>query len=367
MFALAAAACDGGGATAEETTTSVDEIASTTAPPSGEGVTVGVAYDATGRGDESFNDLAAAGLDRAERILGIEALEAEPVVEGLLDRTCVVRCDPEESLRLLAVAGADPIFAIGLSFADAVTTSASEYPDRTFAIIDSVVAAPNVVSLVFAEEQGSALVGCAAALKTTTGTVGFIGVIDFELFHKFDAGFRFGVEQCGRDIAVLPSVYLTELPDFSSIGDEAASKEAALMLFEQGADIVYQAAGLSDARSVPDGNSFGLIEAAQEFSDTSGTKVWGIGVASDLYRALPIDQREYVLTSMLKRLDVAVYSTIEAFVTGTPQSGTLVFDLAADGVGYSTSGGFVDDVAAELEDLKARIVSGELVVPTALS
>lgn len=328
-------------APAEETTTTADGTMS------GEGIKVGMAYDIGGRGDKSFNDSAAAGLDKAVTDYGIETQELEPTAGGE---------NREENLRLLAESGFDMIFAIGFAFDEAIANTAPDYPDTSFAIVDSVSDQPNVASIVFAEHEGSALVGAAAALKSTTGKIGFIGGVNIGLINKFEAGYIFGAQQINADIEIL-SQYLTEPPDFSGFNDPAKGKEAALAMFEQGADIVYHAAG---------GSGGGLFEAAKEVSETSGTKVWAIGVDSDQYLTAGDDVQEYILTSMLKRVDVSVYTTITNFVEAGNQSGVLVFDLAADGVGYSSSGGFVDDIAADLDALREKIVTGELVVPDAI-
>jgi len=349
VFALVAAACSNGGdettattkaSTAETTTTTTE------APKPGEGVKVGMAYDIGGRGDKSFNDSAAAGLDRAVAELGVDATELEPTAGGE---------DREENLRLLAEDGNDVIFGIGFAFADSIAAAAADFPDTNFAIIDSVVDAPNVASLVFAEHEGSALVGAAAALKTQTNTIGFIGgVAGLGLIEKFQAGYEFGAKQINPDIEILVQ-YLTEFPDFAGFNDPAKGKEAALAMYEAGADVVYHAAG---------GSGAGLFEAAKETSENTGSKVWAIGVDSDQYNTVGEEVREYILTSMLKRVDVAVFSTTENFVLHGQQSGIVVFNLEADGVGYSTSGGFIDDITDQLEELRLKIISGELEVPS---
>lgn len=334
----------------EETTTTaapVEETTTTAGAMAGEGIKVGMAYDIGGRGDKSFNDSAAAGLDKAVTDYGIETQELEPTAGGE---------NREENLRLLAESGFDLIFAIGFAFDEGIANTAPDYPDTSFAIVDSVSDQPNVASIVFAEHEGSALVGAAAALKTATNKIGFIGGVNIGLINKFEAGYRFGAEQINPDIEILTQ-YLTEPPDFSGFNDPAKGKEAALAMFEQGADIVYHAAG---------GSGGGLFEAAKEVSESSGSKVWAIGVDSDQYLTAGDDLQEYILTSMLKRVDVSVYTTITNFVEAGNQSGVLVFDLAADGVGYSSSGGFVDDIAADLDALREKIVTGELVVPDAL-
>ena len=129
-------------------------------------------------------------------------------------------------------------------------------------------------------------------------------------------------------------------------------------MYEQGADIVYHAAG---------GSGAGLFEAAKETSEAGDSKVWAIGVDSDQYNTADPSVQDYIMTSMLKRVDVAVYTTITNFLTEGNQSGVLVFDLASDGVGYSTSGGFIDDISAQIDDLRALIVTGQEVVPSVLS
>ncbi len=363
-FALIVAACSSSSdettttaAGAEETTTTAagDEETTTTAAPAeettttagsmaGEGIKVGMAYDIGGRGDKSFNDSAAAGLDKAVQDFGIEIQELEPTAGGE---------NREENLRLLAESGFDLNFAIGFAFAEAVAATATDFPETNFAIVDSVVDAPNVASLVFAEHEGSALVGAAAALKSQSGKIGFIGGVNIGLINKFEAGYRFGAEYINPDIEVLTQ-YLTEPPDFSGFNDPAKGKEAALAMYEQGADVVYHAAG---------GSGGGLFEAAKEFSTTSGSKVWAIGVDSDQYETAGDDVKEYILTSMLKRVDVAVYTTVANFVNEGNQSGVLVFNLDADGVGYSTSGGFVDDIVDQIDELRAKIITGDVTVP----
>ena len=341
-FALIAAACSS--SSDDTTTTAAAETTTTAGAMAGEGITVGMAYDIGGRGDQSFNDSAAAGLDRARTDYGVETQELEPTAGGE---------NREENLRLLAESGFDLVFAIGFAFGESVTASAPDFPETTFGIIDAVVEAPNVASLVFAEHEGSALVGAAAALKSQTGKIGFIGGVNIGLINKFEAGYKFGAEQINPDIEVLVQ-YLTEPPDFSGFGDPAKGKEAGLAMYEQGADVVYHAAG---------GSGGGLFEAAKERSETGDVKVWAIGVDSDQYNTAGDEVKDYILTSMLKRVDVAVYKTITNYVESGQQSGVNVFDLSADGVGYSTSGGFLDDVKDQIEALREQIVSGELVVP----
>ncbi len=155
------------------------------------------------------------------------------------------------------------------------------------------------------------------------------------------------------DIEVLVN-YISQPPDFSGFNDPAKGKEIAASQYEAGADVIYAAAG---------GSGLGVFEAAA-VAGAPG-EVWAIGVDSDQYELVSAELQPYILTSMLKKVDVATYETIAAYCGGTFESGVQTFDLAADGVGYSTSGGFVDDIAADLDAYKEQIVSGEIVVPTA--
>ena len=306
-------------------------------------VKVGMAYDVGGRGDQSFNDSAAAGLDQAIDEFGMESQESE-AEDGEAESA------REERLRTFADAGYDPIIAVGFAYAASIGKVAEEYPDVHFAIIDdSSVESDNVASLVFAEEQGSFLVGAAAALKTETDQIGFVGGVETPLIQKFEAGYIAGAESINPDIEV-DVTYLTQVPDFSGFGDPAKGKTAAEGMYDNGADIVYHAAG---------GSGGGVFEAASE----SGN--WAIGVDSDQYNTADPSVQDSILTSMLKNVNVAVYEYLSQVNDGDFPSGVTTYDLAVDGVGYSTSGGFVDDIVEQLDELKQQIIDGEISVPTA--
>ncbi len=318
---------------------------------------VGLVYDIGGRGDLSFNDSAAAGLERAQSELGIPFGEASPNDDG----------SNRAELLQLAADSNDIVIGVGFLFEGDAAATAAENPDTNFAVIDSAMldfangAVPygdNVAGLTFAEEQGSFLVGAAAALKSETGTIGFIGgVCCFGLIEKFEAGYIAGARAVNPDITVI-SEYITEAPDFDGFNQPDRAQVIATTMYEDGADVIYHAAG---------GAGNGMFQAAKDYSDDNGTKVWGIGVDSDQYStigAVDPSLQEYVLTSMLKRVDVAVFEILKAQQSGTFSAGNTVYDLSVDGVGYSTTGGFVDDITGELEAFKAAIVAGEIVVPT---
>ena len=173
------------------------------------------------------------------------------------------------------------------------------------------------------------------------------------LIEKFEAGFAAGVASVDPSI-IVDVQYLTLPPDFAGFNDPAAGKVVGQAMYEGGADVVFHAAG---------GSGGGLFQAAKEYSDSSGTHVWAIGVDSDQYLGASDDLKPFILTSMLKQVDVAVFDTIAAQVDGTFAGGVSAFNLANDGVGYSTSGGFVDDIEDELEDAKAAVVDGSVTVP----
>jgi len=306
-------------------------------------VRVGLAYDVGGRGDRSFNDAAAAGLDQAKTELGVEGQELSPNAQGT---------DRGDNLRALAEQGFNPVFAVGFAYAPELETIAPDFPDTTFFIIDdSSVEAPNVKGLVFAEEQGSFLVGAAAALKSETDNVGFIGGVQTPLLEKFEAGFVAGAKQVKPDIEV-QTTYLSQPPDFSGFGDPAAGQEAANGMFDAGADVIYAAAG---------GSGLGVFQSAL------ANDAFGIGVDSDQYESIGASNPELqpvIITSMLKRVDVAVFDALQAFVDDEEIPAVTTYDLEADGVGYSTSGGAIDDITEQLEELKAQIVSGDITVPS---
>jgi basic membrane protein A len=329
-----------------DTSTTAGGDTSTTAAsgstPTGDLKPVGIVFDITGRGDKSFNDAAAAGLDQAKTEFGLTVEESTPSGDG------------DRAQRVDGLAQKDGlVVTVGFLFGDALAVSAPNYPDTYFAIIDSVVEQPNVASLTFAEEQGSFLVGAAAALKSQSGHIGFIGGVETELIQKFEAGYTAGAKAVNPDITV-DVAYLTQPPDFTGFNAPDKGKEVAAGMYEAGADVVYSAAG---------GSGLGAFEAAAAAGAPG--EVWAIGVDSDQYNLVEPSLQPYILTSMLKKVDVAVYETAKAYAEGNFQAGIQVFDLEADGVGYSTTGGFVDDIADQLDAFAEQIISGEIEVPTA--
>ena len=318
-------------------------------------VKVGLAYDIGGRGDKSFNDSAAAGLDAAKKKFGVSAKEVTVTTGSDSERA--------DKLRLLAKAGYNPIIAVGYLYAGPIKGVASDYPNVQFGIIDdSSVDLLNVARRVFSEEQGSYLVGIAAALASKSGKVGYIGGVRTPLLQKFEAGFIAGVKATKKS-ATVDAKYVTEFPDFSGFNDPAKLKVIAKGMIDKGVDVIYSAAGGSGA-----GNFAAALDAAK-----AGKKVWTIGVDADQYLTASADEQKNMLTSMLKRVDRAVYDVIATSVAGSSVNDVLdakagiygrQYSLAIDGVGVSYSGGHINKYKAQIDKAAAAIKAGKIVVPT---
>lgn len=308
-----------------------------------DGGSVAVAYDLGGRGDGGFNDLAYAGAKAAADAQGAEVTEST-AKETDTDEDRAAR------LELLAQSGANPVVTVGYLYATALGEVAPKYPDTWFAIVDdATVEQPNVVGLTFAANEGSFLVGAVAALESETGQVGFIGGVDTPLINEFEAGFAAGAEAAAPDVEVSAS-YLTQPPDFAGFNDPGRGKESAKGLYDAGADIVFAAAGGSNA---------GVFDAASG----AGTKV--IGVDSDQYTTTEPPLNEVIISSMLKRVDVGVQTFIESVADGSVEAGERRFDLSSDGVGYATTGDLLSpETTAAVDALAEQITSGEITVPT---
>jgi len=337
--AFALAACSSAAPTPAATGSSNAPASSSSAPA----LKVGMAYDVGGRGDQSFNDSAAAGLDKAKAEFGLDTKEAAATNGEAASARA-------ERLQQLIDAGYTNIVAVGFAYAAAVGQVAKDNPDVKFAIVDDASkdsTGANIMNITFAENEGSFLVGAAAALKTKTGTIGFIGGVETDLIKKFAAGYVAGAKAAKPDVKVV-SKYLTQPPDFSGFASVDKGKAAAEGMYQGGADIVYHAAG---------GSGGGVFTAAK------AAKALAIGVDSDQALTAAADVRSVIMTSMIKRVDVGVYTFITSIKDGTFKAGNTVFDLKADGVGYATTGGMIDDIKAKLETYKADIISGKIVVP----
>ena len=312
-------------------------------PPNASALRVGVAFDIGGRGDASFNDASVAGLDRAKAEMGLGETKELDAGAG----------EPEDAkqtrLRQLAREGFNPVIAVGYAYADAVKIVAPEFPGTKFAIIDEQVdGLPNVTPLVFAEEQGSFLAGVVAAHKSKNCHVGFVGGVQTPLIQKFEAGFRAGATAAAPNIKI-EEKYLTPAGDFSGFQDPNKGSEVATGQLESGADVIYHAAGASGK------GVFGAVK---------GAGAQAIGVDSDQYNQPTVaEYKDVIISSMLKRIDMAVYDYIAAVARNDLSTVPKKFDVAIDGVTYSTSGGKIDDLKPTLDAYKAAIASGRIQVP----
>ncbi|MFD8063243.1 BMP family protein [Streptomyces cyaneofuscatus] len=306
-----------------------------------------IAYDIGGRGDQSFNDAAYAGLAKAEKDLDINGSEAEPS-DGESD------ADKVQRLTELARSGNNPVIGVGFAYAPAIKKVAPKFPKTTFGIIDdSSVTAKNIANMVFNEEQGSYLAGVAAAKVTKTKTVGFIGGVETPLIKKFEAGYAQGVKDTDPSVKVLPQ-YLTQPPNFDGFSKPDLGKAAAQGQLDKNADVVYSAAGLAGS---------GAIEAV------SKAKKWNIGVDSDQYNQAGLaNYKESILTSVTKDVTDAVFNLIKSVKDGKPQSGEIRYGLDKNGVALSMSNpAFTDmkDVIAAVDKAKQDIIDGKITVKTA--
>ncbi|GAQ60825.1 MULTISPECIES: BMP family lipoprotein [Streptomyces] len=304
-----------------------------------------IAYDIGGKGDQSFNDAAFAGLEKAQKEFGYKTADIEPT-EGETD------ADKQQRLESLAKQGYNPVVGVGFAYGPAMEAASKKFPKTTFGIVDSVVEGDNVASLVFAEQEASYLAGVAAAKATKTNTVGFVGGVDIPLIHKFEAGYKQGVEDTNPKVKVL-SQYLTQTAEEGGFSSPDKGKAAAEGQIEKKADVLYAAAGLSGQ---------GVIEAAAK------AKVWAIGVDSDQYNQEALAQyKDFILTSALKDVGGAVYTLAKSVEDGKPLTGVQTFDLKVDGVGLADSNPKMAEIAG-LTDAVAKakegIIDGSIKVKT---
>ena len=316
------------------------------APPfTGEGLDVGVVFDVGGRGDKSFNDGAFVGATRAIAELGARVRFIEPG-EGT---------DREAGVRLLAAEGMDLVIGVGFIFSDDLTQLSKEYPGVRFAGIDyappvddsgrMIEPPPNLAGLRFREEQGSFLVGALAAMVGGSKKLGFVGGMDFPLIHKFEAGFRAGVTAVCPDCEVVAQ-YAGVTPE--AFRNPGRGQELALSQYQSGVNVIFHASGST---------GLGVFEAARRRGRLA------IGVDSDQQAEAP----GFILTSMVKRVDEAVFGAVKSVRDGTFRGGIFQLGLAEQGVDYvydeHNRALIPDSVRARVESLRSEIVSGRIIVP----
>jgi basic membrane protein A len=293
---------------------------------------IGLVTDVGGVNDQSFNQSAWEGLQKAKDELGVEVSYLESSTDS--DYASNIETFIDEDYNL--------IICVGYMLADATRTAATANPDVKFAIIDDASNADldNVTCLTFRQEQASYLVGYVAGLTTKSNNVGFVLGMSSETMHLFGYGYVAGVLDANPECKV-------QQMNANSFADSAIGKTDATQMITNGADIIFHAAGST---------GLGVIEACQE----AGEGIYAIGVDTDQNYLAP----DTVITSAMKRVDVAVYDSVKALMDGSLQGGEKVYDLSVEGVDIApTTTLLSDDVVTAVQDVKAKIISGEVAVP----
>jgi len=297
-------------------------------------VSPAVIYDMGGKFDKSFNQAAFEGADKFAKETGVAYRDFEPTNESQY----------EQAMRRFASRGQDLIVVIGFSYASALEKIAPEFPDTKFVIIDMVVDQPNVQSVVFKEHEGSFLVGMLAAMKSQTGKVGFVGGMDVPLIRKFALGYKEGAQYVNKNIEIYENMTGTTP---AAWGDPIKAGELARSQFDRGADVIFTAAG---------GSGMGVLQAAADLGKFS------IGVDANQNYIHPGS----VLTSMVKRVDLAVFDAMMAAKDGTWKPGVKVLGLKEGGVDYAVDQYneklITPEMKAKVEAAKQAIIDGTLKV-----
>lgn len=302
-------------------------------------VHVGIVFDIGGKDDRSFNASAWEGVKRARAEFPIILRDVEPG-----DPTSV-----EPAIRAFAERHYDLVIGVGFEQQPVVERVARDYPNVNFVIIDGMIDLPNVTSLLFREHEGSYLVGMIAAMTSKTGTVGFIGGMDIPLIHRFETGYAEGARAANPNVNVIAN-YVGVTP--AAWNNPGQGKELAIAQIGKGADVIFTAAGNSGL------GAFDAVEQQKKFV---------IGVDSNQNWVKP----GYVLTSMIKRIDNAVYQIVKDRVSGQFTPGVHVYGLDNDGVGYALDQYneklIPPEALQKVEDAKRKIISGEIKVTDAMA
>src|SRR5262245_57083024 len=293
-----------------------------------------VVFDMGGKFDKSFNEAAYTGAERFKKDSGIAYREFEVTNEA----------QREQALRTMARRGSQVVAGIGFAQASGMEKVAREFPSLKFAIVDAVVSLPNVQSIVFKEHEGSFLVGMAAAMASKTGKIGFVGGMDIPLIRRFALGYAEGARYVNSKIEIYQNMTGTTAAAWN---DPTRGGELARSQFDRGADVVYAAAGAT---------GLGVLQAAKDKGRLA------IGVDSNQNHLQPGS----VLTSMIKRVDLAVYETFKAAKDGTWKPGVRSLGVAEGGVGYAIDQNnralITPEMEKRLEQARADIVAGKIKV-----
>lgn len=329
--------------TAADSETNNGETTSQVSEPAGEGAHIGIIFTEAGLGGNSFNDLAFEGVKQAAQDLGITYDEVEP--KSVSDEEIIQD-------EMAASGDYDLIICVGAEQIDALTIVATNYPEQKFALLDAALELPNVASYSCKEHEGSFLVGALAALakqekideKLGDGsTIGFIGGVDNPLINRFAAGYKAGALYINPDMEVL-------IDYAGGFNDPTTAKVISETFVQKSADVIFHASGAS---------GMGVFQAAEEQGFVS------IGVNLNQNVIAP----DYIMASMLKKLDTCAYHAIQSVVDGTYTGENQVLGLSDGGVDYTIEGSNIkvtDAIIQQLDELKEKVVSGEIEVPTAL-
>jgi len=316
-------------------------------------IKVGIVFDIGGKNDRSFNAAAWEGVRRAERELDISLYDVEPG-----NPTSI-----EPAMRAFAEKDFDLIIGVGFAQGPIMQKVATDYPNIKFAIVDGVILdkeknpLPNVASLVFREHEGSYLVGMIAAQKSKSGVLGFIGGMDIPLIHRFKTGYEEGAKSVNPNATIIANyVGVTD----SAWNNPGKGKELALNQINNGADVIFTAAGNS---------GLGAFDAVEQFGKNSDNEAnkFVIGVDSNQNGQKP----GFVLTSMVKRVDNAVYDVVKEVLGGEFKGGFHTFGLDKDGVAYAMDDNnkslISPEILQKVEEAKGRIIGGEIKVTDAMA
>ncbi len=319
---------------------------------------VGIVFDIGGKDDRSFNAAAWAGAKCAETGKWPDGTSCGKPELGIVLRD-IEPGNPtsiEPAMRAFAERGYDLIIGVGFAQTPIIELVAKDYPNIRFAIVDGVSNLPNVASLVFKEHEGSYLVGMLAARTTKTGTIGFLGGMDIGLIHRFKEGYEEGARAVNPNIRVIPNyVGVTD----AAWNNPGKGKEIALAQISKGADVIFTAAGNS---------GLGAFDAVEQQGMQNGRAThFVIGVDSNQNMVKP----GFVLTSMVKRVDNAVYEIIKDIVNGQFKAGFHVYGLDKDGVAYAMDENnkalIPEEAIKQAEEARQKIISGEIKVTDAMT
>lgn len=340
------AACGGGNG--DEDTGSDDN--GTTEEGAGSDYSVAMVTDEGGVDDKSFNQSAWEGIQAWGEEHGLERGEG-----GFDYAQSADESDYLPNMNRLVRNGYDLVFGIGFLLSDAITEIAEQNPDLDFALVDEVVEVPNVASITFAEHEGSFLAGVAAAMKTKSNELGFVGGVDSDLINKFEVGFVAGAKSFNPDI----NVDIQYVGDFSSADD---GKLIANRMYNDGIDVIYHAAGAA-------GN--GVFAEAKDIKQNDPEReVWVIGVDRDQHDEGEIGDHNVTLTSMVKRVDISVQEVSNMGLNGEfPGGEVLEFGLEDEGVSLADTNeeAITEEIVDTTNDWRERIINGEIDVPQSRS